>query len=253
MIALDFKPTTKAELAQCLADPMWTSVTEGHIYYIASSETGRVYVGSTTRRLRQRWLEHLHYLRKGTHHSPHLQRVYKKYGEDDLSLILAQEVVGESLLAVEQRHIDSFTGWCLNAAPVSVSIYAAHAANRARVMPDDEKARRSASAKLSILEGRAKRGPWSDERKARHSIRLTGRTMPPMTDETKKNIGEGRRLSNALRGASAKPKRDRYAYIAAELPTWVEMAANGMSYREIERVTGRCRSMITRECKRAAS
>ena len=47
----------------------------GVIYYIRSAATGRTYVGSTTRGIKQRWSEHLHYLRKGTHHSRHLQRV----------------------------------------------------------------------------------------------------------------------------------------------------------------------------------
>ena len=58
----------------------------GVIYYIRSAATGRTYVGSTTRGIKQRWSEHLHYLRKGTHHSRHLQRVYSKHGEDDLSV-----------------------------------------------------------------------------------------------------------------------------------------------------------------------
>jgi len=38
----------------------------GLIYYITSKATGRVYVGSTTRSAKQRWAEHMHYLRKGT-------------------------------------------------------------------------------------------------------------------------------------------------------------------------------------------
>ena len=55
----------------------------GLIYYITSKATGRVYVGSTTRSAKQRWAEHMHYLRKGTHHSKHLQRVYAKYGVNE--------------------------------------------------------------------------------------------------------------------------------------------------------------------------
>ena len=35
----------------------------GLIYYITSKATGRVYVGSTTRSAKQRWAEHMHYLR----------------------------------------------------------------------------------------------------------------------------------------------------------------------------------------------
>ena len=61
----------------------------GLIYYITSKATGRVYVGSTKRSAKQRWAEHMHYLRKGTHHSKHLQRVYAKYGVEDLEFSIA--------------------------------------------------------------------------------------------------------------------------------------------------------------------
>ena len=36
----------------------------GLIYYITSKANGRVYVGSTTRSAKQRWTEHMHYLRE---------------------------------------------------------------------------------------------------------------------------------------------------------------------------------------------
>lgn len=77
----------------------------GVIYYIRSAATGRTYVGSTTRGIKQRWSEHLHYL---------------------------------------------FKGRCMNGAPVSDSIYAAHAAARGRKVPDSERKRRSESAKRAI-------------------------------------------------------------------------------------------------------
>lgn len=64
----------------------------GLIYYIASKANGRVYVGSTTRSAKQRWAEHMHYLRKGTHHSKHLQRVYAKYGAEDLEFKSFREI-----------------------------------------------------------------------------------------------------------------------------------------------------------------
>lgn len=227
----------------------------GVIYYIRSTATGRVYVGSTTRGSKQRWLEHLHYLRKGSHHSKHLQRVYSKYGEQDLQIEVAYECQEhEDLLVVEQEHIDRFVGLCMNGIPVSRSIYAAHAANRGRVMTDAEKERRSKSAKASIAEGRAKRGPWSDERKLAHSERLTGRKMPVVSEQAKANISAGLRLGYALRGESAKPSLpdQRTAFIGQEIDSWMLLRKQGKSYREIERLTGRARKVVARECKRAA-
>lgn len=228
---------------------------KGVIYYLASNETGRVYVGSTTRRPRQRCLEHMHYLRKGTHHSKHLQRVYTKYGEADLRFIVMQECTGDRpILDIEQEHIDAFKGWSLNGAPVSDSIYAAHAANRGRVMSTDEKMRRSIAASLSIKEGRTTRGPWTEERKQAHSTRLTGRTMPEVTAETKINISAALRYRNALLGKTPEPsiKSNTRAYIQAELPSWLEMRQKGKSFRQIAELTGRARNVISRECGRAA-
>ena len=226
----------------------------GLIYYITSKATGRVYVGSTTRSAKQRWAEHMHYLRKGTHHSKHLQRVCAKYGVEDLEFSVAAHCDdSEPLLDVEQRHIDMHAGRCMNTAPVSDSIYAAHAANRGRVMSEEEKAKRSEAARKAISEGRAIRGPWSEERKAAHAIRLTGRKMPKVSQESKDNISKGLRMMYALKGASAKPKGPdlRNAFVAAESAAWRAMAAQGKSFREIARLTGRCRRVIARACKEA--
>lgn len=50
------------------------------IYKIECLKDGKVYVGQTKNR-RKRWDEHKYYLRKGIHHSTHLQRAWTKYGE----------------------------------------------------------------------------------------------------------------------------------------------------------------------------
>jgi len=224
------------------------------VYYITSLSTGRVYVGSTTRTTKQRFAEHLHYLRKNTHHSKHLQRIFNKYGEADLAFSVAQVCDEcEDLLAAEQAHIDKNITIALNTAPVSDSIYAAHHANRGRKMTDEEKERRRAAALLAIEEGRQKHTPWSDERKAAHAIRLKGRKMPPVKQSTMDNISEALRARHALLGTSAKKKLtdERTAFIGREIQCWLDMRAKGMSYREMERVTGRCRKVLSRECGKA--
>ena len=43
----------------------------------------------------------------------------------------------------------------------------------------------------------------------------------------------------------------RNAFVAAESAAWRAMAAQGKSFREIERLTGRCRRVIARACKEA--
>lgn len=227
----------------------------GTVYYIESTATGRLYVGSTARSARQRWLEHLHYLRKGTHHCRHLQRVYAKHGEHDLTFHPVEHVADILfLLAREQFHIWRHEGRIMNGVPVSDALYAAHAANRGRVMPEEERARRSASAKRAIAEGRANRGPWSEERRAKHSLALTGRKMPPVADSTRANISAALKAHHERNGTTAKPpKGGKTWYIAHELPGWLAMLREGKSYRQIEKETGRCRSVIARECKKALS
>ncbi|HEY0822062.1 MAG TPA: GIY-YIG nuclease family protein, partial [Rhizobacter sp.] len=133
---------------------------KGVVYYIESAVTGRIYVGSTTRGQAQRWAEHLHYLRNGKHHCRHLQRVYNKHGEEDLTCRVAEHVEDELfLLAREQFHLWRHEGQLMNGVAVSDALHAANAANRGRVMPAEERARRSAIAK-----GKPK-GPFSDEHK----------------------------------------------------------------------------------------
>jgi hypothetical protein len=226
---------------------------KGVVYYIESAATGRIYIGSTVRGQKQRWSEHLHHLRNGTHHCRHLQHVYAKYSEADLTCRVVETVDDELfLLAREQFHLWRHEGHIMNGVPVSDAVYAAHAANRGRTMAEEERAKRSESAKLAIAEGRAKRGPWDAERKARHSERLTGRKMPPVSAETCSNISNALRAYHARNGTTAKPpKGGKMWFIKDELPVWLEMKASGKSYREIERITGRCRSFVARECKKA--
>jgi hypothetical protein len=226
----------------------------GGVYQIHSNATGGVYVGGTIQHLRQRWLVHLHYLRTGKHHAKLLQAVYDQHGEEDLRFSLVEWVQDKSrMLEREQAHIDAVGAKCINGAPIANGIYAAHAVNRGRVMPEDERRRRSAVAKLGFAEGRRVLAPWTAERRAAHAIALTGRKMPPVTQQTRERISQGHRLRHALLGTAAKPKTYRYAFIEAELPHWLSMRASGKSYRAIEAITGRCRKVVAREVKKAGA
>lgn len=168
----------------------------GTIYYFASKATGRVYVGSTVRKPNQRRLEHLHALRHGKHVTSHLQRVYNKHGEADLTFYVAEQVEGD-VLAAEQRHIDAIgRPWIMNGAPVSDSILAAHAANRGRVMPPEERARRSASRLASIAAGRANLRTWDEAARMAHSVALTGRKLV-VSDETRAKWSEAQQKRRA--------------------------------------------------------
>lgn len=76
------------------------------IYRILNMENGKFYIGSAVD-VASRWSGHRNRLRRGRHHSQHLQNAWNKYGEEsfDFSVI---EVVScrDELIAAEQRHID---------------------------------------------------------------------------------------------------------------------------------------------------
>lgn len=58
--------------------------------YCIKSPSGRCYVGSS-QKMERRWVWHRHVLRRGKHHSPALQRAFKKYGEDAFLFSVLEE------------------------------------------------------------------------------------------------------------------------------------------------------------------
>ena len=73
----------------------------GQIYTITCQKSGRLYVGSTNH-FQRRQSEHLSALRSGSHHSAFLQRVFDKYGEDNLIWDILENCANELLLEREQ-------------------------------------------------------------------------------------------------------------------------------------------------------
>ena len=226
----------------------------GVIYSITCKTNGKVYVGSTVRRPNQRRLEHLHNLRRGKHHSRHLQHCFNKYGEDSLAFEVIERVEDANfLLAREQFQIWRVAGRCLNSAEVADSHLAAAAANSGRVQTAEERARRSLSQLAAVAAGTKKPVAWTSAQRAAHSAILTGRAMPAVSASTRANISKALKGRECSWAAVANSVATRTAFIADELQGWLEMRAAGMSYREMERRTGRSRRMLERECSRAAN
>lgn len=90
------------------------------VYAIRHALTGRVYVGSTSRSFKRRWLEHLRDLAAGIHHAPRLQHAWNKYGPSGftfeiLVLTTTDLVALETRFFAELGACDRVTGF--NAAP----------------------------------------------------------------------------------------------------------------------------------------
>jgi len=75
------------------------------VYQIRNLVDGKVYVGSAVN-LKNRWVHHRKKLRKGTHHSNHLQRAWTKYGEDTFIFEVLGLCEKNGLLDEEQKLLD---------------------------------------------------------------------------------------------------------------------------------------------------
>ena len=259
--------------------------TSGVIYSITCSANGRVYIGSTTRGAKQRYSEHLHYLRKGSHHAKHLQRCFSKHGEQSLSMAIVEHVDDANfLLAREQFHIWRNESSLLNSSTVSDSTLSANAANRGRVMPDSEKAARSAALRAAYSEidvsqrmtdeVRAKlREAWKVRKEragkpkdlplwvSMYSDGMTLEAIAVKTGTTKRTVskylkGEWIDVSRQRPHTAeriAKSVSSRLSFIDSEISGWIRMKRDGLSIRQIEKQTGRTRKVISRElAKRGA-
>jgi len=240
-------------------------------------------VGSTSRSAKQRQSEHLHYLRRGSHHSKLLQRAYEKYGEDALTFCIAEIVEDDNfLLAREQFHIWRMCGKDMNSAPVSDSIYAAHAANRGRVMSEEERSARSIALKRAHknydYSDRAtdeRRGALREawvKRKAEMrpderiptwiEMYLSGKSVREIAKATgaaRATVIKNLQASNAYQKgkkyertdeAKIKAVANKLAWVVVERETWRSMHLSGLSIREIHAQTGRSRKLIARELKK---
>lgn len=75
------------------------------IYLIYCRANRRKYVGSSVT-IYHRWLVHRQSLRKGTHHTPYLQRAWTKYGENVFTFSILEECSQEILHEREQFWIE---------------------------------------------------------------------------------------------------------------------------------------------------
>ena len=76
------------------------------IYKIQNIFNDKCYFGSSLN-IKQRFIDHRKNLRRGTHHSGHLQNSWNKYGENNFVFEIIEVVVDENqLVKKEQKHIN---------------------------------------------------------------------------------------------------------------------------------------------------
>lgn len=157
------------------------------IYWIRNVANGKFYVGSSTQRY-VRWRTHKKKLRANTHHCPHLQAAWNKYGEGSFEFSVVERVVNEAdLHAAEDRWLSEHVGkpHCYNAgrragAPMRGRTGAAHP-SFGKPLPKAQKEK--------LREAALEQWKTSDPR--------TGRTHSPevrakIKEKVQKSVAEGR-------------------------------------------------------------
>lgn len=81
------------------------------IYQIKNLVNGKVYIGSAVN-FKKRWDHHKFRLKKGNHHSSHLQRSWEKYGGNVFIFEIIETVEDkENLLQREQYYLDKYESY----------------------------------------------------------------------------------------------------------------------------------------------
>ena len=75
------------------------------IYKIVNTTNGKYYVGSSCN-IKQRWDDHKIRLQHNRHSNEHLQNSWNKYGKEQFTLVIVEDVSRENLLLIEQKYLD---------------------------------------------------------------------------------------------------------------------------------------------------
>lgn len=89
-----------------MADRILSDIEGSGIYQIRNLINGKRYIGSA-KRFRNRWAMHRSMLRKGIHHSKHLQNSWNKRGENSFAFEILETCAIVDLISTEQRWIDT--------------------------------------------------------------------------------------------------------------------------------------------------
>jgi group I intron endonuclease len=146
------------------------------IYVIENTQTGDLYVGSSSH-LDKRRRNHFHELKHGTHHSSYLQRAYNKYGHDTFLFRIIEEVppIAEMLLQREQHWFDTLQPQ-YNLCPI--------AGTQQGLVYSKERLEK---------QGRGIKAAWASQTEEKREAIRQKAALRRHSDETKRKIGESSR------------------------------------------------------------
>lgn len=188
------------------------------VYIIRNMVNTKIYVGSASVSIKQRFHMHRSSLRLNQHHSPHLQQSWNKYSEESFEFVVAEECAPSDCLALEQYYIDLYdacnkdSGY--NSAPIAGStlgfkfseeakgkISAALKGKRKGILHTSEHSARIAAA----LKGKKK----SPEHAAKITALLIGRKASAETKAKMSAARKGRKPSAACIAATIESNKRR--------------------------------------------
>lgn len=178
-------------------------MTAAGIYAIQRKDSDERYIGSAVN-IGRRWSTHRHALRRGKHHSPRMQNVWNKHGEDVLEFVVLEAVEDKAnLIEREQVWLDRGTFPAYNTAVTAGSNLGLKytpeqsanlsAAKMGHICSDETKAKigtanrgKKPSAEMRANMSAAHKGKkHSDETIARMSAAHTGKVR---SDEHRANL-----------------------------------------------------------------
>lgn len=207
---------------------MLTDTYKTGIYEIRNVVSGKVYIGSA-KKFNFRWNSHKNLLRKGCHHSSHLQAAWSKYGEQAFQFKKLLVCSEENLIMYEQIMIDAHKAanrkHGYNARPIAESMlgYKHSAETKAKIVISvtGRKASPETRALLSKQRTGRKMPNWFPEFTRLH------RTGSKHSDATKAVISEkgtGRPCSLDTREKKAKLTFEQVQYIKSKVEAGVPQA-----------------------------
>jgi group I intron endonuclease len=151
------------------------------VYQIVCRTTGKRYIGSS-KNVVVRWGAHRIALRSGRHSSPHFQRSWDKYGEDDFHFGVVVLCTEEEQRQLEQHWLSAsiLDGTSLNA---SSNAFGNSKGNGGACKGNSFKLTDEQIAKASAAHHGLKRGPLSDEHREAVSAGNRGKTRSPESIE----------------------------------------------------------------------
>jgi group I intron endonuclease len=221
--------------------------TDTGIYAIRNVQNGNLYIGSALR-FGWRTKKHRLYLDRGTHHSPHLQRAWKKYGSDAFRFELLLRCRKDDLIFFEQRAIDSYkpeynicrkAGSCLGVKRSEEFKRKLREKGAPYVMSEDVKKRISAS-----LKGRPHGRTVSDEvmaKMAAHMRTPEGQAHLNRLHQAKVGVPRPDHVRHKLSLASARYSADQVRQVRL-------LRAAGEKLKDIARTTGISKGAVQEMC-----